>query len=159
MAPIPIIPLLAMALAVVGEVLSMPLNQISAVGAVFVVVPIVIIPVVAIVDSNLYDGALGFGGARHCDWSSKDSGQDQRSDVAMCAVHVYPRIRISDFKVAVGEYAAQRPPASVLFGTPCRAARGFSRGRAAPHTLRVRRFTQAPESGIMGVWLCECARQ
>jgi hypothetical protein len=57
-------------------------------GAIFVVIPVVIILVVLIVDSNLYSRLL-----RHRDGHDRarrrnGSAQEKRSDVMMCTVHV-----------------------------------------------------------------------
>jgi hypothetical protein len=56
--PLPIILLRPVALATVRAILSMLLRKITAVRVVFTVIPVVIILVVAIVDSDLYAGVL-----------------------------------------------------------------------------------------------------
>jgi hypothetical protein len=56
--PLPIILLRPVALATVRAILSMLLGKITAVRVVFTVIPVVIILVVAIVDSDLYAGVL-----------------------------------------------------------------------------------------------------
>jgi hypothetical protein len=56
--PLPIMLLRPVALATVRAILSMLLGKITAVRVVFTVIPVVIILVVAIVDSDLYAGVL-----------------------------------------------------------------------------------------------------
>ena len=88
MAPVPVMLLMFVLLFVVRAIILVPFGQVASVGVFFAVIPVVIIPVVSIVDSELntcflrccssYDGAT----------CRKGSGQEQRSDVTVCAVHI-----------------------------------------------------------------------
>ena len=57
-------------------------------GAIFVVVPVVIVLVVFIVISELNVGLLRCRSGDNCHWRREGSGQEQRSDVFVCTVHV-----------------------------------------------------------------------
>src|SRR6202166_4012396 len=57
-------------------------------GFIFVVVPVVIILVFFIVDSVLIVILLRCGDGHQCHWRRKRSGQEKRSDVTICKVHV-----------------------------------------------------------------------
>lgn len=59
-APIPVVSLFSGMLAVVLAIGSVPLGQVTTVSAVFVIVPIVVVAVIPIVDSDLDAGVLRF---------------------------------------------------------------------------------------------------
>jgi hypothetical protein len=60
-APIPVVFLLSVVLPVVLAVAPVPFFQVTPVGMVFVVVPVMVIAVISIVDSHLDAGLLSFG--------------------------------------------------------------------------------------------------
>jgi hypothetical protein len=60
-APIPVMPLRSVVLPVVFTITPVLFCQVAPVGAVFVVVPVMVIAVVSIVDSHLDAGLLSFG--------------------------------------------------------------------------------------------------
>jgi hypothetical protein len=75
-APIPVVSLHSVMLSVVFTISPVPFPQVTPVGAVFVIVPIMVITVVPIVDANLDDAVLRFGAGHDCGWCSNGSGQD-----------------------------------------------------------------------------------
>ena len=60
-APIPVTPLRSVVLPVVFTITPVLFCQVTPVGAVFAVVPVMVITVVPIVDSDLHAGILSFG--------------------------------------------------------------------------------------------------
>jgi len=60
-APIPVVPLLSVVLPVVLTITPVLFRQVTPVGAVFGVVPVMVITVVPIADSDLDTGLLSFG--------------------------------------------------------------------------------------------------
>ncbi|HKN61239.1 MAG TPA: cyclic nucleotide-binding domain-containing protein [Candidatus Acidoferrales bacterium] len=73
-APIPVVSLHGVVLVVVLTIVPVLFRQITPVGAVFMVVPVVVIAVVSIVDSDLH--FLRFGLCHDEGWSSNSSSQD-----------------------------------------------------------------------------------
>jgi len=63
-APVPVIPLILVFLSVVGAIILVPFRQVASVGMFFAVIPVMIIPMVSIVDSDMNADLLRFGG-RH----------------------------------------------------------------------------------------------
>jgi hypothetical protein len=76
-APSPIVPLLPGVLPVVFTVGAVLFFEITAVGAVFAVVPIVVIAMVPVVDAELDAGFLRSGGGDHCGRCSNGAGQGE----------------------------------------------------------------------------------
>ena len=74
-APIPIVPLHSVMLPVVLTITPVPFCQVTPVGAVFAVVPVMVIMVVPIVDSDL-QGALLRGGVGH-NYGRRSDGRGQ----------------------------------------------------------------------------------
>ena len=60
-APIPIVSLHSVVLPLVRAITPVPFHKVTSVGAVFAVVPVMVIAVVPIVDSHLDAGLLSFG--------------------------------------------------------------------------------------------------
>ena len=77
MPPIPVVPLRPVVLPVVFNISPVPFYQVTPVGAIFVVVPIMIITVVPIVDANLHAAVLRSGAGHDCGWRSNGCGQEQ----------------------------------------------------------------------------------
>lgn len=74
--PIPIVLLHSVMLLVVLEISPAPFDQVTPVGSVFAVVPVMVITVVPIIDANLDTGVLRFGGGHDCGWCSSSRSQD-----------------------------------------------------------------------------------
>lgn len=77
MAPGPVIALLSAALPVVLPIVSVLLREIASVGAILAVVPIVIILVIPIVDSDLDTGLLRRRAGHDDHWRGKGRSQDE----------------------------------------------------------------------------------
>jgi hypothetical protein len=75
-APIPVVPLRSIVLPVVLTITPVLFYQVTPVGAVFVVVPVMVITVVPIVDSDLDVAVWRSGGGHDCGWRSNGSSQD-----------------------------------------------------------------------------------
>src|SRR4029077_20045271 len=82
-APAPIVLLHPGMLSVVCTITPALFLQVTPVSAVFVVIPVVIITVVPIVDSNLDVSVLRLGGRHDCRWCSNSRGQQKGNDVAV----------------------------------------------------------------------------
>jgi hypothetical protein len=63
-APIPVLALPFLVLFHIHTISLVPFGQITAVRVVFTVIPVVVVPVVSIIDSDLNAGALRFWGGR-----------------------------------------------------------------------------------------------
>jgi hypothetical protein len=77
MAPSPVIALLSAVLLVVFAIVSVLLREIASVGAVFAVIPIVIVLVIPVVDSDLDTGLLRRRSGHDDHWSGKGGSQDE----------------------------------------------------------------------------------
>jgi hypothetical protein len=86
-APLPVISLVSFFLAVVLTILPAVFDQITAVGAIFAVVPVVVVTVVPIEDADLYAGFLSFGVGHNRGWRNDRGGQDQCADESMYPSH------------------------------------------------------------------------
>jgi hypothetical protein len=75
-APIPVVSLNGVVLVVVLTIVPVLFRQITPVGAVFVVVPVMVVAVVSIVDSDLHTGLLSFGLGHDQGWSSNSSSEN-----------------------------------------------------------------------------------
>jgi hypothetical protein len=75
-APIPVVSLPSVVLPVVLPIAPVLCDQVSPVGAVFAVVPVVVITVVPIVDSDLNAAVLRSGVGHDCGWCSNGSSQE-----------------------------------------------------------------------------------
>jgi hypothetical protein len=75
-APIPIVFLHFVVLSVVRTIASVLCYQVAPVSVVFAVVPVVVIAVVPIVDSDLNASLLSFGFGHNHGWCNNGSGQD-----------------------------------------------------------------------------------
>jgi hypothetical protein len=89
-APVPVLRLLLFAC--LREFVSAPgiVRTIPPVGPVFFVIPVMVVLVVPIVDSDLNASVLRFGHCHDCCRRSKGSSQEERTDVAMCVMHGDP---------------------------------------------------------------------
>jgi uncharacterized YccA/Bax inhibitor family protein len=74
--PVPIVLLLPVVLSVVITIFSSLLREVTSVGVVFAIVPVVIVTVVPIVDSDLH-AFLRRGARQSYGWHSKSRSQDQ----------------------------------------------------------------------------------
>ena len=77
MAPGPVIALLSAVLLVVLSIGSVLFHEIAPISAIFAVVPIVIVLVIPIVDSDLNAGLLRSRSGDHNHWSGKGRSQDE----------------------------------------------------------------------------------
>ena len=75
-APIPVVLLHSIVLPVVLTITPVLFCQVTPVGAVFVVVPVVVITMVPIVDSHLDAAFLRSGVGHDCGWRSNGSSQE-----------------------------------------------------------------------------------
>jgi hypothetical protein len=75
MPPIPVVPLRSIVLPMVFTIRSVLFRQVAPVGTVFVVIPVVVITMVAIVDAYLNSGFLRFGPGHDGNWGSNDRSQ------------------------------------------------------------------------------------
>jgi hypothetical protein len=75
-APIPIVSLHFVVLPVVRTIASVLFYQVTPVSVVFAVVPVMVIAVVPIVDSDLNAALLSFGFGHNYGWCNNGSGQD-----------------------------------------------------------------------------------
>src|ERR1700688_2642301 len=88
MSVIPVLRLLLLTCLRVFARILVVLGTVLSPGFIFVVVPVVIILVFFIVDSVLIVILLRCGDGHQCHWRRKRSGQEKRSDVTICKVHV-----------------------------------------------------------------------
>lgn len=82
---IPIVPLHAVVLPCVYDITPVVYHQVMSVGAVFVSVPVVVVMMVPVVDSDL--DLLSFGLDNNEAWCSNRSSQEQRTDKAAFMLH------------------------------------------------------------------------
>jgi len=75
-APIPVVPLHSVVLHLVLTIPPVSCRQVTPVGAVLVVVPVVVITVIPIVDSHLDAAFLRSGMGNDCGWRSNGSNQE-----------------------------------------------------------------------------------
>jgi uncharacterized YccA/Bax inhibitor family protein len=75
-APIPILSLRSVVLPVVLTIPPVLCRQVTPVGAVFAVVPVVVITVVPIIDPDLDPAFLRSGAGHDCGWRSNRSSQE-----------------------------------------------------------------------------------
>jgi hypothetical protein len=75
-APIPVVPLHVMVLPVVFTVIPVLYDQVMSVSAVLAIVPVVIMMVALVVDSDLDAGLLSAGFSHDKGWCNNSSGQD-----------------------------------------------------------------------------------
>jgi hypothetical protein len=74
--PIPVVPLRSVMLPVILHISPVPFYQVTPVGAVFVVIPVMVITVVPIVDAHLHAGVLRSGAGHDCGWRSNGRSQE-----------------------------------------------------------------------------------
>jgi hypothetical protein len=72
---IPVAFLLSVVLLIVLTIVLVPFLQIASIGVVFVIVPVMIITMVPIVDSDLDPGLLRSGAGHECRWCNNGSSQ------------------------------------------------------------------------------------
>jgi len=75
-APIPVVPLHSVVLPVELTITPVMFHQVTPVGAVFAIVPVMVVTVVAIVDADLLAALLSSSVGHNYDWCSKRSGQE-----------------------------------------------------------------------------------
>jgi hypothetical protein len=75
-APIPVVPLHVMVLPVVFPIIPVFYDQVMPVGVVLAIVPVVIIMVAVVIDSNLDVGLLGSGFGHDQGWCNNCGGQE-----------------------------------------------------------------------------------
>ena len=80
MAPIPVVLLDAIVLSLVLTIVPVPRREVTPVGAIFTVIPIVIIPMVPIIDADLDAAVLRFRAGHDGGWRSQGGNQQQRTD-------------------------------------------------------------------------------
>ena len=85
--PIPVVPLRPIVLPVVLNICPVLFSQIAPVGVIFAVVPIMVITVVPVVDSNLHAGFLRSGSGHDCRRCGDSRSQQQGTDVAIDMMH------------------------------------------------------------------------
>src|SRR5579863_2526408 len=88
MAPIPVAALLPFTGLREFVVSSVIVGQIDSPGVVLAVVPVVVILVARIVDADLNAVGCRSGSGHDCHWCCNRGGQQERTDVAVCKVHV-----------------------------------------------------------------------
>ena len=76
-APIPIVFLHFVVLSVVRTIASVLFYQVTPVGVVFAVVPVVVVTMVPIVHADLHAGFLRCGACQSYCWRSKNGSKDQ----------------------------------------------------------------------------------
>ena len=88
MAPIPILALLFLTCPGIFVGFSMIIGQEYSPGTVFVVIPVVIVLVATVVNSNLDSAILWNWSSHNCHWPYKGCSQNERPDKATCVSHV-----------------------------------------------------------------------
>src|ERR1700683_1692250 len=88
-APIPVCTLRGAILMIIRAIGAMVVGQILAICVVFAIVPVVIILVVAIVDTDLNGGVLRQGGGEGHGWCDQCCCQDHGTDVAIDETHYW----------------------------------------------------------------------
>ncbi len=86
MTPVPVSGLLSAILFVVRAIILMPFYQIASVGVVFAVIPVVVVTVMRIIDSNL--NFLRCRSSYNRSARRKSSRQKQRAYKSTCTVHI-----------------------------------------------------------------------
>jgi len=81
--PTPVLPLSSGVLPVVRTIGSVLNHVITPVGAIFAVVPVVVVTVVPIVDTDLHAGFLRLWTSHGCRWRGKGSTQKQQAEVSI----------------------------------------------------------------------------
>src|SRR5579864_5410890 len=87
-APIPVVRLLPFAGLREFVVFLVVVGQIGAPSVVLAVIPVVVVLVMGIIDSDLNPVVLGSGSGQYCDWRNKGGSQQERTNVTMCKAHV-----------------------------------------------------------------------
>lgn len=87
MAPVPVVPLDAIMLSLVLTIAPVPCREITPVGAIFAVIPIVIIPMVPIIDADLDVAVLRFRAGHDGGWRSQGGNQQQRTNKTIKKMH------------------------------------------------------------------------
>ena len=105
MTPVPIIVLLFAALFIVRAIILVVFCQVSSVRMIFTIIPIVVVMVARIVDSDLNTAFLWRCGAHYESTRREGSRQEQRAYVSMCTVHIVNspdrNSQIADFEITV----------------------------------------------------------
>jgi hypothetical protein len=106
MAPVPIIVLLFVALFVERTIILVMVCQVTAVGMIFAIIPIVVVMVARIVDPDLSARFLWRCSGPDGSACHKSDRQDYPADVSMCSVHVDDppdrNSQILNFEITVG---------------------------------------------------------
>jgi len=94
MTPIPVVALLAAAILVELTIASVPFAEVYAVGTVFAVIPLMVVTMIAIVVSRMIDADHHFlgGGRLGCCRSSECRGQEKKTEIFGCYVHVWSSV-------------------------------------------------------------------
>ena len=102
-APLPVIPLSSRILSVVPTIGPALNHEITPIGAVFAIVPFVVVPMVPIVDPDLHAGFLRLGAGHGCRWCGKSSAQKQQAEVSIdIRQDVFPPFRELQFQTPGG---------------------------------------------------------
>ena len=88
MAPAPVVVLCSAWLIGIHAISLMVFVQVATVCAVFMIIPVVIVLMVPVVDSDLDTGILGLRGGHDCHRCCEKYCQQYGVDVTMCVVHV-----------------------------------------------------------------------
>jgi len=86
MAPVPIVPLNAIVLSLVLTISPMPCCEVTPVGAIFTIIPIMVVTMVPIIDADLDVAVLRFR-AGHDGGPSQGGNQQQRTDKTIQKTH------------------------------------------------------------------------
>lgn len=83
MAPLPVMAVHSVTLALVLPIAPVLHYEVAPVSAVFAVVPIVVVVVVPIIDADLHASFLRLGGGGEDGWCGKGSAQEQQTEVSI----------------------------------------------------------------------------
>jgi len=80
MAPVPVVPLNAIVLSLVFTIAPVLCREVTPVGAIFTVIPIMVIPMVTIIDADLNVAVLRFRDGHDGGWHSQGDNQQQQTN-------------------------------------------------------------------------------
>ena len=103
MAPVPIVPLNTIVLSLVLTISPVPCCEVTPVGAIFTVIPIVIIPMVPIIDADLDVAVLRLRASHDGGWRSQGGNQRQRTDKTIQKTHdIFLHPEVLRLRITVG---------------------------------------------------------